>query len=114
VGETLEERERGETKDVITRQVEKGLEGISDLSLATIAYEPVWAIGTGAAASCADAASAHKIIHKLADVKVLYGGSVTDENAPILLKEKEIDGLLIGSASLNSQNFAKIFSLKEG
>lgn len=113
VGETFAEREEGQTEEVISSQSKEGLLGIDDLSLITMAYEPVWAIGTGLAASKKDASEAHHLIKNLIkeQVKVLYGGSVNPENAANFLKDDEIDGLLIGSASLNSDNFAKIIAL---
>ncbi|PLX39902.1 MAG: triose-phosphate isomerase [Deltaproteobacteria bacterium] len=120
VGETLEERESGEAFKVVTRQLELGLAGISPklISRVVIAYEPVWAIGTGKTASASEAQEVHshirKVISRLGgdsiskEVRILYGGSVNDKNAASLLGEKDIDGALVGGASLVAQKFASI------
>ena len=103
VGETLAEREAGETAAVIDRQTRKALEGISDLAKVVIAYEPVWAIGTGKTATPDMAQEVHAQIRAiLAD---LYGGSMKPANAPELLAKKDIDGGLIGGASLKAPDF---------
>lgn len=121
VGETLEENESGRTAEVVTRQVKEGLAGLSpELARAlVIAYEPVWAIGTGRA-STADAANqviAETIRKPLAElfgadvaeaVRVLYGGSVTGANAAEFFGMPEIDGALVGGASLKPADFQKI------
>ena len=104
VGETEEERERGETEDVLRRQL-SGLEAEDNL---VIAYEPVWAIGTGKTATPEIAQEAHEFIKGLLDVPVLYGGSVKPENAEELLSLPAVDGALVGGASLDVESFASI------
>jgi triosephosphate isomerase (TIM) len=104
VGETEEERERGETEDVLRRQVSV-LEADDNLVLA---YEPVWAIGTGKTATPEIAQEAHAHIKSLLDVPVLYGGSVKPGNARELLSQPAIDGALVGGASLELDSFAAI------
>jgi triosephosphate isomerase len=104
VGETEEERERDETEDVLRRQVSV-LEAEDNL---VVAYEPVWAIGTGKTATPATAQEAHAFIKSLLDVPVLYGGSVKPENAEELLTQPAIDGALVGGASLDVESFAAI------
>jgi triosephosphate isomerase len=120
VGEVLAERESGKTADVLLRQTRGVLAGVTAeaASAVVIAYEPVWAIGTGKTATPEIAANAHQIIRaevaKLlgqptADaLRILYGGSVKPENATALMAESEIDGALVGGASLDPQSFAKI------
>ncbi len=104
VGETLAEREAGETEAVLRRQVGV-LEHDDNL---VIAYEPVWAIGTGKTATPAMAQEAHETIKSLLDVPVLYGGSVKPENAAELLAQPAVDGALVGGASLDVDSFAAI------
>jgi triosephosphate isomerase len=104
VGETLAEREYGETEAVIRRQV-GALEYDENL---VIAYEPVWAIGTGRTATPAMAQEAHETIKSLLDVPVLYGGSVKPDNAAELLGQSAVDGALVGGASLDIDSFAAI------
>jgi triosephosphate isomerase (TIM) len=104
VGETEEERERGETKDVLRRQL-VALESHDDL---VIAYEPVWAIGTGKTATPEQAQEAHAFIKALLDVPVLYGGSVKAENAAELFAQPDVDGALVGGASLEIDSFVAI------
>ena len=120
VGEVLEEREAGLTEDVLRRQCMRAFNGISARKAAkmTIAYEPVWAIGTGKTATPAMAADAHAVIrHEAAKafgddfaaaLRILYGGSVKTENCNLLMCEEEIDGALVGGASLDPKNFANI------
>lgn len=118
VGETLTERNGGITEEVLARQVEKGLCGIYSFSNVIVAYEPVWAIGTGMVATKEQANEAigfiRKTIEKLVDkkaaetVRILYGGSVKPSNAEELFDMSEIDGGLIGGASLDASEFAKI------
>jgi len=104
VGELEEERERGRTEEVLRRQVSV-LEPHENL---VVAYEPVWAIGTGRTATPEQAQEAHAFIHTLIDVPVLYGGSVKPENAADLLGEPDVDGALVGGASLDVDSFAAI------
>ena len=104
VGETLEERERGETDDVLRRQLSV-LEPHPNLVLA---YEPVWAIGTGRTATPEMAQEAHELIKSLIDAPVLYGGSVKPDNAAALLAQPAVDGALVGGASLDVDSFTAI------
>ena len=104
VGETEEERERGETESVLQRQV-SAFEADDNLVLA---YEPVWAIGTGKTATPEIAQEAHAFIKSVLDVPVLYGGSVKPDNAPILLSQSDVDGALVGGASLELESFIAI------
>jgi len=104
VGETEAEREAGETEDVLRRQVSV-LEAEDNL---VVAYEPVWAIGTGKTATPELAQEAHAFIKSLLDVPVLYGGSVKPENAAELLELPAVDGALVGGASLDVESFASI------
>jgi triosephosphate isomerase (TIM) len=104
VGELEDERERGETETVLRRQVAV-LEAHENL---VIAYEPVWAIGTGKTATPEQAQEAHAFIRGLIDVPVLYGGSVKPENAAELLAQPDVDGALVGGASLEPESFALI------
>lgn len=120
VGEVLEEREAGITDDVLRRQCNIGFRGISGKKAQklVVAYEPVWAIGTGKTATPQIAASAHATIraeaakafgNELADnLRILYGGSVKPDNAKALMAETEIDGALVGGASLDPKSFAAI------
>jgi triosephosphate isomerase len=104
VGETEAEREAAETEDVLRRQVSV-LEAEDNL---VVAYEPVWAIGTGKTATPQIAQEAHAFIKGLLDVPVLYGGSVKPENAAELLGQPDVDGALVGGASLDVESFAAI------
>lgn len=117
VGETLEEKEQGKAIEVITNQVAKALKDltIKDLSNTIIAYEPIWAIGTGKTATKEDAESSIKSIREKIksifntdDVSILYGGSVKPENAKELFSMPNIDGALVGGASLKADSFAGI------
>jgi triosephosphate isomerase len=120
VGESLEERDAGRTKAVVTAQVRAALEGVAadQASRLVVAYEPLWAIGTGRTASTAMANDVHGLIRaELAAifdgssahrVRVLYGGSVKPENAEDLMAEREVDGVLVGGASLDVASFAAI------
>ena len=110
VGETLEEREAGETEPVLRRQVEAVAAAVPqpDATLA-VAYEPVWAIGTGRTATPEIAEEAHAFIRSLYSVEqILYGGSVKPENAEELLAQPDVDGALVGGASLDVHSFAAI------
>ena len=120
VGEHLEERENGKTEEVLTRQITIAIQQInsSDLQPLVVAYEPVWAIGTGKTATPEMAAEAHLLIRSLVarlagdelaeGLRILYGGSVKPENASSLLNQPQIDGALVGGASLDPVSFAKI------
>ena len=120
VGEVLEEREAGLTEDVLRRQCLRAFNAISAKKAAklVIAYEPVWAIGTGKTATPKMASDAHLLIRGeaakafgdefAAQLRILYGGSVTPENATALMSEEEIDGALVGGASLDPKSFAAI------
>ena len=120
VGEVLEEREAGMTDDVLRRQCVRAFHAISAKKAAklVIAYEPVWAIGTGKTATPELAAEAHAVIRKeatevfgeefAAQLRILYGGSVKPENVKSLMAQEEIDGALVGGASLDPKSFAAI------
>ncbi len=120
IGEVLEEREAGATDDVLRRQCTRAFHAISAKKAAklVIAYEPVWAIGTGKTATPAIAAEAHAVIRNevtrifgedfAAKLRILYGGSVKPDNAAALMAEEEIDGALVGGASLDPKSFAAI------
>ena len=110
VGETDEERDRGATEDVLRRQVVAIRSAVDEdnLERLAIAYEPVWAIGTGRTATPEQAEEAHGFIHSLMDVRVLYGGSVKPENAGELLAQPDVDGALVGGASLDPDEFGGI------
>jgi len=120
VGETLEEREKGKAEQVVTTQVTQCLQGVNegDLLRVTIAYEPVWAIGTGKNATPEDADAIHSVLRKVLDtlyrpgigqqVTIQYGGSVKPENAKDLLTMPNIDGALVGGASLKKETFVPI------
>lgn len=119
VGETLAEREAGATEQVVARQLDKVVEvaGVAALGAAVIAYEPVWAIGTGKTATSAQAQAVHRFIRErvaardskiASQLLILYGGSVKASNAAELLVEPDVDGGLIGGASLLAQDFIAI------
>ncbi|MEJ2700843.1 MAG: triose-phosphate isomerase [Sedimentisphaerales bacterium] len=120
VGELLSEREASQTNDVVTRQLKEGLSGLSHakLSAVTIAYEPVWAIGTGLTATPDQAQEVHEFIRKLLgqmydeglaeEIRILYGGSVKPSNAAELMSCKDVDGVLVGGASLKADDFLAI------
>jgi triosephosphate isomerase (TIM) len=125
VGESLAERESDSVQKVLGRQVEEGLKDVSadHLSEMVLAYEPVWAIGTGRTASPAQAEEVHAFLRSLlaelfdqsaADkIRILYGGSVKPENTEDLMREPNIDGALIGGASLDPHSFARIIRATE-
>ena len=125
VGEMLDERESGKAEEVVKAQLANGLDGltVTDLERIIIAYEPVWAIGTGKTATPEQAQEMHAFIRKVlaeshgeasADAtRILYGGSVKPENIRELMKQKDIDGALVGGASLDADSFAKIINYKE-
>jgi triosephosphate isomerase len=108
VGETLEQRESGDTELVLKIQVEAIAFAAGDRENLVIAYEPVWAIGTGKTATPEQAEEAHAFIKGLLNRPVLYGGSVKPENAAELLSQSSIDGALVGGASLEPDSFAAI------
>ncbi len=120
VGETEEERESGKTFSVLDKQLPKGLEGLSTKQAQdlVIAYEPVWAIGTGKTATPDLAQEVHKYIRKQLEdkfgqntasmIRILYGGSVKPGNIALLMAKPDIDGALVGGASLDAETFAKI------
>jgi len=120
IGETLPEREANKWKNVLQTQLIEGFAGFGEKELAdiTIAYEPVWAIGTGKTASPAQAEEAHQFIRKIVGdkfgataaekIRIQYGGSVKPENARELLSKPDIDGALVGGASLDSRGFTAI------
>jgi triosephosphate isomerase (TIM) len=120
VGETGKQRKSGETHNIIKSQINKALEGLNgqQLNEVVIAYEPVWAIGTGENATVGQAAEIHGLIRKIVaenfqenkkkPLTILYGGSVTSQNSRELLQNDEIDGALVGGASLNINSFCDI------
>jgi triosephosphate isomerase len=120
IGERLEEYNAGKTGEVLVRQFAAGVAGLTEEQFAktAIAYEPVWAIGTGKTATPEIAAGAHKLIRQEAQsrfgfqaanaLRILYGGSVKPDNIEGLMKEDEIDGTLVGGASLDAESFSKI------
>ena len=120
VGETLEQRESGKAEEIITTQTKLALEGIdkNDISKIILAYEPIWAIGTGKTATSEDANNSIKAIRKKVselygeqianEIIILYGGSVKPENAKELFSTSDIDGGLVGGASLKVEDFSKI------
>jgi triosephosphate isomerase (TIM) len=110
VGESADEREKGWTEDVLRGQVNAIGDAVGAAERLTIAYEPVWAIGTGRTATPELAGEAHAFIRSLLDVPILYGGSVKRENAAELLAQRGVDGALVGGASLEFEDFAAICS----
>jgi triosephosphate isomerase len=123
IGETLDEREAGRTLDVLDRQIKAGFDGVTGAELAAIviAYEPVWAIGTGRTATPAQAQQAHEHVRQrltqwfgvdaASRCRVLYGGSVKPDNIAALMANPDVDGALVGGASLKASDFAAIASL---
>lgn len=122
MGETLEQREDGITNDVIKKQISEGMKGLSeeDVNKIIIAYEPIWAIGTGKTATPEQAQEVHKFIRSLLrenfsenssqNIPVLYGGSVKPDNAEDLLAKEDIDGALVGGACLDVDSFISIIN----
>ena len=118
IGETLEERESGDMFDVLTRQTKEGLAGVSEMQNIVIAYEPVWAIGTGKTATSEQAQEVHSFVRGLLqglydqqtamDTRILYGGSVKPDNVDELMGMDDVDGALVGGASLKAEDFARI------
>lgn len=125
IGETLQEREGGVTFSVVERQLEKGLTGVDTLKLEgiVIAYEPVWAIGTGKTATPEQAEEVHQFIRNKLEklysksvsdnIRLQYGGSVTPENINGLMAQPDIDGALVGGASLKVESFSRIVRFRE-
>ena len=124
IGETLEEREAEQTFSVLERQVRAGLEGVDAqrMNSVVVAYEPVWAIGTGKTASKEQAQEAHAFIRELigklyekniaAQVRILYGGSVKPANVDELMAQPDIDGALVGGAALDAASFGRIINFE--
>ncbi len=124
IGETLEERESGNTLAILEKQVRAGLAEVSSAQMASVvvAYEPVWAIGTGKTATTGQAQEAHGFIRSLLDdlyekdignsVRILYGGSVKPANVDELMAQPDIDGALVGGASLDAESFGRIINYK--
>ncbi len=120
IGESLEERESGKTFSVLEAQISQGLAGLNpnQMESIVIAYEPVWAIGTGKTATTTQAEEAHQFIRSKIEgkygkevaekVRILYGGSVKPDNIDGLMAEKDVDGVLVGGASLKAESFARI------
>ena len=120
VGETLDERREGRVEEVIVRQLDAALLGVPEgvKKPVLVAYEPVWAIGTGETATAEDVAEAHGILRRrlkevrgggfAQEVAILYGGSVKPDNAAELLAVTDVDGVLVGGASLDPESFARI------
>lgn len=125
IGETLEEREAGDTFNVLERQVRNGLAGVNDATMEKVilAYEPVWAIGTGRTASDDQAQEAHAFIRGLIAgifspavaeaVRIVYGGSVKPGNIAGLMSRPDIDGALVGGASLDAESFAAVIRYRK-
>lgn len=125
VGELLEERGMGVTNEVVDRQLAKGLAGLSPAEAAglVVAYEPVWAIGTGKTATPKQASEMHHFVRKqlakmfgeatAANVRILYGGSVKPDNIRDLMSQEDVDGVLVGGASLEVHSFVKIARYRE-
>ncbi|MDP8247561.1 MAG: triose-phosphate isomerase [Candidatus Tritonobacter lacicola] len=120
VGETLEKREAGVTREIVSKQFTRSLAGISgeDIKRCVIAYEPIWAIGTGRTATPVQAQEVHAFIRSLIaesfgreaadEVRIQYGGSVNPDNAGGILSQPDIDGALVGGASLKAESFCRI------
>jgi triosephosphate isomerase (TIM) len=122
IGEKIEERESGKTFDVISTQLKESLDGFEKSELLVIAYEPVWAIGTGKTATPEQAEEVHHFIRTLLEeifdknradeTKILYGGSVKPDNIDSIMRQKNIDGVLVGGASLKVDSFCRIIDYK--
>ena len=121
IGESLAEREAGKTLEILQRELEGGLAGVDPEDI-VIAYEPVWAIGTGKTATPAQAQEAHAHIreklrslygNRADELCILYGGSVTPENVDSLMECVDVDGALVGGASLNVESFARIVKFRK-
>jgi triosephosphate isomerase len=121
VGESLKEREANKTFDVIKKEVEAGLVEVSPENL-VVAYEPIWAIGTGKTATVEQAQEIHAYIRKILynlfgnnsdEIRIIYGGSVTKDNVDALLSSRDINGALVGGASLTPESFSRIVHFKK-
>ncbi|MDR3212164.1 MAG: triose-phosphate isomerase [Planctomycetota bacterium] len=124
VGETLAEREAGQTRAVVVEQIQKGLEGLGagDFAKLVVAYEPVWAIGTGKTATPAQAEEVHAVIRgEVANLfgkpvaealRIQYGGSVKPENVKEIMAQPNVDGALVGGAALKPDSFAKLVNFR--
>ncbi|MCK4396845.1 triose-phosphate isomerase [candidate division WOR-3 bacterium] len=119
VGETLEEREKGKTEEVVKKEIIGALQEQTDKEKIIFAYEPIWAIGTGKTAQPEDANKIHNLIRNIIKtnfgmdetvVRVLYGGSVNPSNAEALMSQPDIDGSLVGGASLDAKSFVEIIT----
>jgi triosephosphate isomerase len=119
VGELIEQRERGETEAIVLHQLRAGVSMLSHEAVRSmiIAYEPVWAIGTGRTATPDDATAVHRVLRRAlaelvgagaSEIPILYGGSVNVGNAAALLAAEQVDGLLVGGASVDPEGWAKI------
>jgi len=120
IGETLQEREEGRMQNVVERQLKEGLNNLTagDISRFLVAYEPVWAIGTGRTATPAQAEEVHRLIRewiasrygseRAAEIAILYGGSVTPKNIVDLMRQPDINGALVGGASLDVASFVQL------
>jgi triosephosphate isomerase len=125
VGETLEEREAGRTFSIVEKQIREGLAGVEakDVGRIILAYEPVWAIGTGKTAGKEQAQEVHGFIRSLAaemyekdiadQIRILYGGSVKPDNIDALMAQEDIDGALVGGAALDAESFGRIIHFQE-
>ncbi len=115
IGETAKEREDGKKNEVLEKQIKLGLTGIDNFENINIAYEPVWAIGTGNNCSVEETKVSIDFIRKLVseNTRVIYGGSVKSENSGAYIKQAGADGLLVGGASLNTEEFVKIVKSAE-
>ncbi len=116
IGETLEERDKGATFSVLERQLKKGLQGIENVNKLVVAYEPVWAIGTGKTATISQISEVHTFLKDFLEkniannIPLLYGGSVKPENALNILSLDNVNGVLVGGASLQMEQFKKIIN----
>jgi triosephosphate isomerase (TIM) len=119
IGETIDQRKAGKLEEVLTRQIEQGLAGLAkelEAPRLAVAYEPVWAIGTGEVAQVEDIVEAHGLVRKTLQklftegdaMRILYGGSVKPDNAAAIISLDNVDGVLVGGASLNADSFCKI------
>lgn len=126
VGESLEEREKGEHRNMVEKQVRKCLKGVKkeEMDNVVIAYEPIWAIGTGKTATPKEAQEMHSFIRSLLgmifneetakETRILYGGSVKPSNIKELMKEEDINGALVGGASLDAEKFVELVNFDKG